>query len=973
MKFDFNKIKLKSSDEPNLTKKLTGDVVSELKPIGRGVQPNAELEGNEYLQFPDGKIQKVEGRSHKKSGVKMNIPDGTKILSNKLKLSSSDVKKVKDQFDIKLNANTTFAKAQERIDKKLGVKELNEEQEKQIKELEKQLEKGDIDEGTFRINQEYLSKQIYDSEKGKNEKQAMRSMLFNFIFELQEGGKSDSKKEKAGQGNFMYGGVKGATQKFDFGGIKVYSDGGDPPYQIKPGTYKMFQDVYDRGLVDLGLNIDEAMKRYMSIPDEKMRTRVMTAYKKGRNDIQCKDGKCQYMDAPSFKEADWNEFMSGYGTTKSVPDTDAIDPHAPTYVEAYEKVDKDKYPTIESFVADAEYYKEHGKNMPANELENLIKKSDTTETGIDRLEPIPLKEIQLLSTTQPTIQQFSETQGGASENLVEARRWDSGEKKWVTTMVPEGSQAHTDTLKREVWAKKSLKKDEDLVWNEELEKYEKVKVKDKKRPKFRKFKGRYRFEDGGEFKNGGLSDAQFAKLCHKFGISKEQGMEMLNSRLDRFDKGGGKDGDDPKWMFHPGYKGKTRFSELPREHQSVSDTAFGAITKDNIQQVMESLYRNFPDIVRDPDVFGVKFDENGDIKWSESLSFSQVSENVKEFQKRADKRMRESADVIINNPEVFSPEQVESARSFKEKETFLEDPSTVRDFDAKLGQFTSGRYNIGMDIVTPDELKILQEKNINTVSDLKRELEENPSLIGEDSKKRLETLSGLMTENSDFALSSFTPGKVTPTRDDITLPRRRRSPLGIMLPDIAPLPPSGLQAMYAPQSRFAFADPTRIGIKEEIQTTGDMMRIMGDKIMELPPQQRAIVMAQFQAERNQQLNEAAQKVNVINAQNLASTELFNVGQLGRMYQADDTNKLGFEQNQLTAQALTEEGWKNYYDDAIKRAMHRYGVKSALGLLSTMTPDVSLDADMAGVSYDPSEEWGIQDAGNFVKLFGNPFV
>ena len=121
------------------------------------------------------------------------------------------------------------------------------------------------------------------------------------------------------------------------------------------------------------------------------------------------------------------------------------------------------------------------------------------------------------------------------------------------------------------------------------------------------------------------------------------------------------------------------------------------------------------------------------------------------------------------------------------------------------------------------------------------------------------------------------------------------------------------------------------------------------------------------------LNEMLQKANVINAQNLSSTELFNIGQLDRMYTSDDANKLGFEKNQLTAQALTEEDWKNYYDDAIKRAMHRYGVKSALGLLSSITPDVSLDADMAGVSYDPSEEWQIQAANNFTQLFGNPFA
>lgn len=962
MKFDFNKIKLKSSKEPSLTKKLTGEVVSELKPIGKGIQPNAELEGNEFLQFPDGKIQKVEGRSHKKSGVKMNIPDGTKILSNKLKLSASNVKEIKEQFDIKLNTNTTFAKAQDKFDKKLGIKELNEEQEKQIKELEKQLERGDIDEGTFRINQEYLSKQIYDSEKGKNEKQSMRSMFFNFLFALQEEGKSEPRKAKAEEGNFMYGGMKGSTKKFALGGIKMYADGGG-----EPDPEKVYEDLlYMYNVSQMAKAVDNGTKSAKEFSDlvsskeyneriNRLRGYNMTIHPINNWPKPTRPDKSVPVDRMLQRE-------------HSLQDKES----KKSYTEAYETVDKNKYPTLEAFVADAEYYKKNRRNMPAEELAKVIAQSTTTpEADIEPKDmpvdigKLPTRPLQVATPSILPMQPTTQTGTDKSSNLVEARQWDAKNKRWVTSMVPEGSALHKQTMEREAWAQKNLPEGETLKWNEELGKYEKVK------------EVRYKFE------NGGLSDAQFAKLCNKFGISKEQGMKMLNNRMKRFANGGTQDGGEPEWMFNPGY-GRTRFAELERERQHRSDAAYGTITKDNIKEVMESLYRNFPDIVRDPKVFGVTFDENGDIKWDESLDFSQVTENVREFQKRADARMRESANVIINNPEMFSPEQVESAKSFIEQETFLEDDAgTVRGYDAKLGQFTSGRYNIGMDVVTPDELKILREKNINTVSDLQKALETEPSLIGDASKKRLEALSGIMTENSDFALSSFTPAEEEPApeepvdekkiEDDIKLPRRKRGLGFLNIPDIAPLPPSGLQAMYAPESRFGFADPFRIGIKEEIQTTGDMMRMMGDQIMDLPPQQRAIVLAQFQAERNQQLNEAAQKANVINAQNLSSTELFNVGQIDRMYAADVANKLGFEKNQLTAQALTQEDWKNYYDDAIKRAMHRYGVKSALGLLSTLTPDVSLDADMAGVSYDPSEEWQIQAANNFTQLFGNPFV
>ena len=148
---------------------------------------------------------------------------------------------------------------------------------------------------------------------------------------------------------------------------------------------------------------------------------------------------------------------------------------------------------------------------------------------------------------------------------------------------------------------------------------------------------------------------------------------------------------------------------------------------------------------------------------------------------------------------------------------------------------------------------------------------------------------------------------------------------------------------------------------------------MSESISDLPPQQRAIALAQFQATKNSQLNEAAQSANVINAQNLASVELFNIGQLDRSDAANNVNKLGYEKNILTAQALTREDWKNYYDDAINRAMNKFQVRSNLGLLSSMTPDVKLNADMAGVSYDDENGWQIKDSGKFGQLFDNPYV
>ncbi len=48
--------------------------------------PNAELEKKEVFQTPNGQIDNVNGSSHENGGVDVNIPEGTQILSDRLKM-----------------------------------------------------------------------------------------------------------------------------------------------------------------------------------------------------------------------------------------------------------------------------------------------------------------------------------------------------------------------------------------------------------------------------------------------------------------------------------------------------------------------------------------------------------------------------------------------------------------------------------------------------------------------------------------------------------------------------------------------------------------------------------------------------------------------------------------------------------------------------------------------------------------------
>jgi len=49
------------------------------------MNPNAELELEETFQTPDGTVGRVDGPSHDNGGIEVNLPEGTKIFSDRLK------------------------------------------------------------------------------------------------------------------------------------------------------------------------------------------------------------------------------------------------------------------------------------------------------------------------------------------------------------------------------------------------------------------------------------------------------------------------------------------------------------------------------------------------------------------------------------------------------------------------------------------------------------------------------------------------------------------------------------------------------------------------------------------------------------------------------------------------------------------------------------------------------------------------
>lgn len=204
--YDIKKMRFKSKNEPKIEEKLTGKVITQLEDQSK-VQPNAELEGKEYIQFPDGTTQLVAGNSHSKSGVKMNIPDGSRIVSTSINFSAKQAKQINDEYGLSISKKDTYANGINKYVKKIGLDALYKEEEELYTLMKKEIEKKDVEESTKLVNQEYLSGKVAQIQGQKEGLEELKAKFFSVVFDMQEESKSEGRGGKSKNGELKYGGV----------------------------------------------------------------------------------------------------------------------------------------------------------------------------------------------------------------------------------------------------------------------------------------------------------------------------------------------------------------------------------------------------------------------------------------------------------------------------------------------------------------------------------------------------------------------------------------------------------------------------------------------------------------------------------------------------------------------------------------------------------------------------------------------
>lgn len=536
------------------------------------------------------------------------------------------------------------------------------------------------------------------------------------------------------------------------------------------------------------------------------------------------------------------------------------------------------------------------------------------------------------------------------------------------------------------------------------------------------------------FKYGGISGESFKAMCDKHGLTEEQGRAILGETK-KFDGGGvmfntlkdnmsenrskwtedvfkneiaqqsklGRLTADEQTQLQDLWKAtpvvaKTTPSKLTgtyetnvfstvnpnRESQTFGDKTYGQ-EKEPLK-IIENLYKNFPDIVSDPTVFGKNIDletlkTTGVAKWKDKEpSMKGQQANILALQTKVNDRMKASANHIINNPGKFDQATFDKAKTYIEKETFtgkkIKGTSVeqrVRSYDQLLGDFTSGRYALKMDVVTPEESKLLQTKGKYTLNQLS---DDDIKGLSEGSQERINRLKTGLDPNADYSINTYTPEKiiepkkepekapiVPPTPGPITdqgiqIPKRR-FPQMFFHPDQTALPPESQTPELLVQNRFQRIDPVRIGIENNLQAINKSQQFASQQLDALPPSQRTAGIATILGATQEAENQAAFGANTANAQNMIAAEQFNIGQSDKENIMQGQNMLNFEQRTLKAKDQTNQDLRNYLNYNHNVAMQNFKDDQQLNLMNTLFPDYQADF-YGNVQYDPSTAFAVQD-------------
>ena len=164
-------------------KSLTGEYIYPL-PKSMEDQANVEVEKGEYVMRPGDTPSEALGQKHSKGGTKVALEEGTRVISDSLKIGGELASFMRDRYGMKVKPTDTYASLLDKYKSKIGLKTAYADQEKALTKLKENQKVKDAN--TRRMNESMLSKALNESNEDISGMERMFTAFAKVVYDAQE-------------------------------------------------------------------------------------------------------------------------------------------------------------------------------------------------------------------------------------------------------------------------------------------------------------------------------------------------------------------------------------------------------------------------------------------------------------------------------------------------------------------------------------------------------------------------------------------------------------------------------------------------------------------------------------------------------------------------------------------------------------------------------------------------------------------
>lgn len=296
--------------------------------------------------------------------------------------------------------------------------------------------------------------------------------------------------------------------------------------------------------------------------------------------------------------------------------------------------------------------------------------------------------------------------------------------------------------------------------------------------------------------------------------------------------------------------------------------------------------------------------------------------------------------------------------------------------DDKFGQTTATRSFYGLDVVTPEQKRLLNEKGIKNYVDLFGDKSDAAKkILGADYNKFAALRdSGLMSE-TDFVLEAVNPvskptgtGAKSPNpgspgrievkkenpvinttveteaeEEDDTKGRKGVNPAlsGPIFPEMLRMLDTGLEIEGLERHQAPRIDPVLQSADQYINELNRATSAQLDAVGDVPDSQRSAILANMNAIAGSNIAKYINEVNFNNARQINEADRFNEM---AYVQTDDKNiaeRQRYESGLLKAMAIRDENLARYYDSINSEIQNKFNVRTSLNTIASIAPNMRM--------------------------------